>query len=483
MFQRIIKRFPKSAYREKAEEALAQTHQISSLKRRTLVKSMPKIEPLPSPKPQATPKPEPPSEPEDSPEPEPDPIATLMQNAGCEEPPPDPIAGVAGDAMVTGLRYWSSKSYTRVVIDADKDAEFVHHLLKKDPALGKPQRLFVDMKHARVGKGLDKAVTIQDDLLSGVRAAQYNQETVRVVVDIKSFNSYKVFSLKNPFRVVIDVRGEKKEAPKTVVAATPAPLPLPDEKGKVPPGALAAQLALGVATIVIDAGHGGRDYGAPGAVKGVHEKHVVLEIAKKLAKALEEKTPCKVYLTRDTDRYLTLEERTAIANTKNADLFISIHTNAHRNQSAYGIETYYLNLATDDESIRVAARENQTSAKNISDLQSILDSLMHNNKVNESQRLAYSVQQEMCNNLKGKYSRVRNKGVKKAPFYVLLGAEMPAILVETSFISNKRECQRLTSDAYQNKLVEGIVSGVKDYVKQLNPTMTGWTGNDGKKSG
>ncbi|MBI9076775.1 MAG: N-acetylmuramoyl-L-alanine amidase [Desulfatibacillum sp.] len=480
LFQRIVKRFPKSAYKGKAQDALAEINQIRSLKSQTIVSPMPTIVELPS----KDPPPEPASAPVTVPDPapEPDPISALLMDPSCPEPPPDPVAGEAGNAMVTGLRYWSSNSYTRVVIDADKDTQFEHHLLKKDPSLGKPQRLFVDMKHARVSKGLDKAVTIQDDLLSGVRAAQYDQGTVRVVVDIKSFNSYKVFSLKNPFRVVIDVRGEKKETPQPVASARPA-LQIPDEQGKVPAGAIATQLVLGVSTIVIDPGHGGKDYGAPGAVKGVHEKHVVLAIAKKLAKALEEQTPCKVYLTRDTDRFLTLEERTAMANTKNADLFISIHTNAHRDHSAYGIETYYLNLATDDESIRVAARENQTSAKNISDLQSILDSLMHNNKVNESQRLAFSVQKEICDNLKVKYSNVRNKGVKKAPFYVLLGAEMPAVLVETSFISNKRECQRLTSDAYQDKLVEGIIHGVKEYVKQLNPTMTGWTGDNQKTSG
>ncbi|WP_035218972.1 N-acetylmuramoyl-L-alanine amidase [Desulfatibacillum aliphaticivorans] len=482
--QRIVKRFPKSAYKSKAIDMLAEINQIRSLKKQTLVKNMPKIKPLPSQKPKPKPKREPKPEPKPEPQPDPDPIGKLVQSASCEEPPPDPIAGAGDTALVTGLRYWSSKSYTRVVIDADKETQYKDHLLKKDPALGKPQRLFIDMDHSKVGKDLDRAVTIQDDLLSGVRAAQFDQETVRVVVDLKSFKSYKVFSLKNPFRVVIDVRGEKKtpSEPVRVAASRPA-LPMPDEKGKVPAGAIATQLALGVSTIVIDAGHGGKDYGAPGAVKGVHEKQVVLAIAQKLAKALKEQTPCQIYLTRDSDRYLTLEERTAIANTKNADLFISIHTNSHPSSKPYGVETYYLNLATDDESIRVAALENQTSKKNISDLQSILDSLMHNNKVNESQRLAHSVQKKMCSNLKTKYSAIRDRGVRKAPFYVLLGAEMPAILVETSFISNSRECKRLTYGPYQDRLVQGIVDGVKEYVKQLNPTTTGWTGNQTKTSG
>ena len=152
-------------------------------------------------------------------------------------------------------------------------------------------------------------------------------------------------------------------------------------------------------------------------------------------------------MTRSSDKFLTLEERTAFANTKDADLFISIHVNAHRNKNAYGTETYFLNLATDEEAIRVAAMENATSTKNISDLQTILMDLMQNAKINESSRLASYVQTNMVGHLKKKYSKVRDKGVKQAPFYVLLGAQMPSILVETSFISNPRECKRLMDPA------------------------------------
>lgn len=456
LFYRIIKRFPKSAYRKKAENALARINTLQSLKKRTKKKVLPKVvepEKARAPavkKPTAAPIPKKPAQ------------AAIKKIAPATPPL---VNNVSGMALVTGLRFWSSPSYTRVVIDADKDFTYVHHLLKKDPAIGKPQRLFVDMKNARVSKGMKKAVTIQDDLLSGVRAAQYSNDTVRVVVDIKSFESYKVFSLRNPFRVVIDLRGEKKEA-----KARPYKKPAKGEK--VPKGALARQFALGVSTIVIDPGHGGKDYGAPGNIKGVHEKRVVLQLAKKLAKKLRAQTSCKVILTRDNDRFLTLEERTAIANTKSADLFISIHTNAHPVKGAYGIETYLLNLATDEESIRVAAMENQTSAKNISDLQSILNELMQNAKKDESRRLAYVVQNELCCGLKKKYSRIRDKGVKEAPFYVLLGADMPAILVETGFISNKRECKRLIDPAYQELLVQGIVNGIKKYVKQLAPAVS-----------
>jgi len=252
---------------------------------------------------------------------------------------------------------------------------------------------------------------------------------------------------------------------------------------KVPKGALARQLVLGVRKIVIDPGHGGKDYGAPGYLKGVHEKTVVMAIARRLAKKIRTELKCEVVMTRTKDRYLTLEERTAIANTKNADLFISIHANSHRDRRAYGIETYFLNLATDEESIRVAARENATSTKNISDLQSILNDLMQNAKVNESSRLATLIQESIYKRLKKRYSRVKNKGVKQAPFYVLLGARMPAVLVETSFVSNARECKRLVDPKYQEQISTGIVQGIRNYIKVIHPAALKKTGSQSASKG
>ncbi len=330
----------------------------------------------------------------------------------------------------------------------------------------KPQRLYIDLSKSRLGRNIQKFVPINDELLSDARAGQYTGESVRIVVDIKSFKTYKIFSLKNPFRIVLDVWGDDSDRQ----TASPSTSPLTPSTGTLPPGAIARQLALGVSRIVIDPGHGGKDYGAPGYLKGVHEKNVVLQIAKRLARKVETELKCDAVLTRTTDRYLTLEERTAIANTQNADLFISIHTNAVRDKRAYGIETFFLNLATDDDAIRVAARENATSAKNISDLETILNDLMQNAKISESSRLAAMVQQEVVLHLKNSFSHIRSKGVKQAPFYVLLGAQMPALLVETSFISNPRECKRLTSAKYQEALCDGIIRGIRKYIKETSPT-------------
>ena len=374
-------------------------------------------------------------------------------------------------AMVEGLRFWSNPRYTRVVIDANADTTFSFRELREDTRLGKPQRIYIDVHNSRLGQNLQKVMPINDNLLSDARAGQYANDTVRVVVDTKSSQSFKIFSLKNPYRIVLDVWGvENGPGRSQAGAACPGgrknPNPLP---GKLPPSAIVKQLALGVRRIVIDPGHGGKDYGAPGAIKGVHEKHVVLEIGQRLARKIRTDLQCEVVMTRNSDTYLSLEERTAIANTQNADLFISIHTNASLNSQAYGIETFILNLATDDEAIRVAARENATSAKNISDLDSILHDLMHNAKVNESTRLASYVQQDVMRQLRKRYDPLRDKGVKKAPFYVLLGAQMPSILVETAFISNARECKWLSSAAFQEHVAESIVQGLKAYIQQINP--------------
>jgi N-acetylmuramoyl-L-alanine amidase len=364
-----------------------------------------------------------------------------------------------GTVVVKELRYWSNPSYTRVVIDTTGPAEFNHNLLKSDPKSGKPPRLYIDLQDSRLHQELSRQITIDDNLLKDIRAGQFTNNCVRVVVDIKSFKSYKIFSLRDPFRVVIDVSGEGEVA---TVAGTADSAKVPGETGKT---SLAKQLGLTVRRIVIDPGHGGKDGGAPGCIKGIHEKKVVLDLSRMLAERIRKELGCEVIMTRSDDKFLTLEERTAIANMKNADLFISIHTNACRAGDAYGIETYILNLATDEDAMRVAAMENSTSQKNISDLQTILRDLMQNAKINESSRLAGYVQNSLCGYLKKRYKRINDKGVKQAPFYVLIGAQMPSILIETGFISNRDECRRLTDDDYQKHLCEGILEGIRAYIK------------------
>ncbi len=365
--------------------------------------------------------------------------------------------------IITGIRYWSNPTYTRIVIDANRETSFTHRLLKKDPSINKPQRLYVDLKNSRRGKNIEKFTPINDNLLRDVRAGQYTPHVVRVVVDIKSIESYKIFSLKQPFRVVLDLSGDSMamgsvSKPQRKAAAVA-------RKRRTKRGVL-QQAQRKRPLIVVDPGHGGHDFGSPGYLKKVYEKDIALQIAERLAKKIRKKLSYEALMTRNNDRYLTLEERTAIANTENADLFISIHTNESENRSASGIETYFLNLATDNSEITVAARENATSKKNISDLQTILTDIMHHTKINESSLLASYIQNSSYNHLRSRYTDVKNNGVRKAPFYVLLGARMPAVLIETSFISNPRECKRLSSSGYQDHLCEGIISGIQKYVEK-----------------
>jgi N-acetylmuramoyl-L-alanine amidase len=447
-FNRIIENFPKSGYRPKA---IAAVRSITKTEKQRIARKNRKT-PASPPKTSANKKTQPKSN------------AQSRKTSGKKS-----VSSSANQkTIVKGLRVWSNPNYTRIVIDADKDASFTYNLLKRDPSSKKPQRLYVDLHNSRLGENIQKIIPIDDDLLSHARAGQYTHNSVRVVADIKSLNDYKVFSLKDPFRIVMDIRGAKDAK-----AATP-----PKSKSthfkknqKIPSKKLIKQLALKVNRIAIDAGHGGRDYGAPGYIKGVHEKNITLQIAKRLARKIRQELNCEVIMTRTGDRHLTLEERTAIANAQNADLFISIHTNANKNRRVHGISTFYLNPADDEESIRVAALENKTSTKNISDLQTILYSLLQNAKIDDSILLGGYIQESMIAQLKTKgYGRIKNQGVKKAPFYVLIGALMPSVLVETSFISNPRECKRLINPRYQQRLVEGIVKGIKKYIREIQPT-------------
>lgn len=385
---------------------------------------------------------------------------------------------------ITGLRVWSNPSYTRVVIDADGNTAYTHRLLDEDPSINKPKRLYIDFDNSILNKDVENIVSINDDMLKTARAAQNDPSSVRVVIDIKSFETYKIFSLRNPSRTIIDVWGTGSgtnfasagNVKKKVVPVKPKKeiktLSNPEFNKSVKEARvddLADQLNLGVRRIVIDPGHGGRDVGAVGY--GIYEKDIVLSIARRLKREIEGRLKgCEVIMTRSSDVFLGLEERTAIANTQNADLFLSLHTNAHQNKNAYGVETYFLNLADDDESKMVAKRENAATSRNLSDLEAILLDLIQTTKINESSHVAAHVQRSMCKRLEGKYSKIKNKGVKRAPFYVLIGANMPSILIETSFISNQRECKRLMDSKYQEQLARGIVEGIINYLRARGPT-------------
>jgi N-acetylmuramoyl-L-alanine amidase len=267
----------------------------------------------------------------------------------------------------------------------------------------------------------------------------------------------------------------KIPAPK---AAAPEPAPLPSEPAgpkSMPPAAPAAnsngkfslsrQLGLGVSRVVIDAGHGGHDPGAHG--NGINEAELTLDVALRVQKLLQKQDGIEVVMTRDTDVFIPLEERTAIANREGADLFLSIHANASRNVQARGIETYFLNFAMNPEAEAVAARENATSGQAMHSLPDLVRTIALNNKINESRDLAATVQRSMAKRLSTKNRSLRDLGVKQAPFVVLIGAVMPSVLAEISFVTNKQDSALLKTQAYRQQIAQALFDAIISYQQGL----------------
>ena len=228
---------------------------------------------------------------------------------------------------------------------------------------------------------------------------------------------------------------------------------------------LVRALGLKIGRIVVDAGHGGHDTGTI-APNGLMEKDLVLDVALRLGKLLEARMGAEVVYTRDDDSFIPLETRTAIANQNEADLFISIHANSSSDPAARGIETYYLNFTTSADALEVAARENAVSEKSIHELQDLVKKIALKDKIEESREFAVDVQQALYNGLANR--GLRNRGVKKAPFIVLIGANMPSILAEISFVSNPADAKRLRTPDYRQKIAESLYRGTAKYVSGLS---------------
>jgi N-acetylmuramoyl-L-alanine amidase len=234
---------------------------------------------------------------------------------------------------------------------------------------------------------------------------------------------------------------------------------------------LTRTLGLKIGKIVIDPGHGGHDTGTIGP-SGLREKDLVLDIAQKLKKLIEEKLGGEVVLTREDDTFIPLENRTEIANQHQADLFISIHANSSRNKKIRGVETFFLNFATSADVEEVAARENATSQKTIFELQDLIQKIALKEKVEESREFALNIQKAMSGTLLKSQPQARNRGVKQAPFIVLIGANMPSILAEVSFVSNPADEKLLRSASYRQKVAESLLEGINNYSLTLSGIKT-----------
>jgi N-acetylmuramoyl-L-alanine amidase len=422
-------------------------------------------------------------------------------------------------------------STVRITLALDRETPFSHEVLDGPP------RAFVDLFGATAAEPLqDSVIRYEAGAVRQVRVGR-RSGAVRVVLDLEGTTPVSVFTLYNPYRVVIDA--ERPPAQRlTLTAATPAvtvppaapapvvpvtietgpdvrlvderdadlsPRPAPPDVDEFAPAvapeittpspapasepvparapvvpaapaptvpaantdgsfSLARQLGLGISRIVIDAGHGGHDPGTLTA--GTNEARLVLDVALRLEKLLV-KDGFDVVLTRRTDVFIPLEQRTAIANREGADLFLSIHANASRDPKARGIEVYYLSFASNPEAEAVAARENSTSAGGMHTLPSIVRAIALNNKLDESRDLAAMVQQSLTARLSKTNAGMRNRGVKKAPFVVLIGAQMPSVLAEIGFITNRQDAALIRTPAYRQKIAESLQAAVVQYQRSL----------------
>ena len=454
---------------------------------------------------------------------------------------------------VTDIRHWVGPNYTRIVVNVEGEVKF------DTLRLPSPDRIVLDLAGSRLSPDLvGKSFPVEDGFLRQVRVGQFQPTVTRVVLDVEKIEDYSIFSLPNPFRLVVDINGpsqkqqvaakdskepEPKPAKESEAAASrnapqeppaakretrepataqtasattapekksgtetaevskpavtdsienmktanlkpppPAPSPRASESVKPTPAepaisiktaspteagsrTLTRALGLKIARIVIDPGHGGHDTGTIGPT-GLKEKDVVLDVALKLKKLIEEKAGAEVVMTRTDDTFIPLEERPAIANEKAADLFISIHANASRSRSARGIETYYLNLTSNPEALEVAARENATTQESVHELQNMIKKIAMTEKVEESQDFAAQVQREIYSRLRAGRNQ-RDRGVKKAPFVVLIGANMPSILTEISFLTNPYDERLLKKSDYRDRIADALYRGIARYVDKL----------------
>jgi len=375
-------------------------------------------------------------------------------------------------AEIVNLRRYTHSNFTRVVLDIGTLREYTFGELRD------PGRIYVDVLQAKLNPILQgQSYPVKADYISQIRISQKTTSTVRVVVDVdfSRIQSYRVYHLFDPYRLVVDIYPHGTAAPATEPQAKttpPARRTVPPVKREVDPKdpafngtSMARQLGLGVRTVVIDPGHGGPRPGTIGR-SGLQEKEVNLAVALALRARLRE-AGIDAILTRESDVDVGLDDRTVIANQKRADLFISIHANAHRDRKRGGVETFFLNISPDPSVIELAAEENATSTKNIGQMESILEKIVQNSKIQESRGLAEAIQKNLCRALSRDLSGIRNLGVKGGPFWVLIGGEMPSVLVEISHLSNAREEAKLKTKKYRDLAAQGIYDGIMEYIRSL----------------
>jgi N-acetylmuramoyl-L-alanine amidase len=389
-------------------------------------------------------------------------------------------------AMLRAIRREALPDALRITLEFEREAIF------HEERLDGPSRVLLDLRNTQAVEALkDATIAFPDDVVRQARIARQQDSRTRVVFDLQSAGRHSVYSLYNPYRIVIDFEraagarevGVPREVgvvsgfSRTGTTATKEPPPAqPDTTAPPPPPSSAAtnrrggfslsrQLGLGISRIVIDPGHGGYDPGAQ--VRGLNEAELVLDVALRLEQLLTREPGVAVVLTRRTNAYVSLEQRTAIANRAAADLFLSIHANASANATVRGFETYFLNFAPNPEAEAIAARENAGSSKTMGSLPDIVKAIALNNKIDESRDFASMLQQSMHTQLRKVDRTARNLGVKQAPFMVLVGATMPSALVEVSFLTHRQDATLLRTTNYRQQIAEALAAGILKYQQSL----------------
>ena len=388
--------------------------------------------------------------------------------------------------MLRAIRREALPDALRITLEFEREAIF------HEERLDAPSRMLLDLRNTEAVEALkDATIAFPDDVVRQARIGRQQDSRTRVVFDLQSAGRHSVYSLYNPYRIVIDFEraaaarevGVPREVggvsgfSRAATTATKEPPPAQPETtaAPAPPSSaatnrrggfsLSRQLGLGISRIVIDPGHGGYDPGAQ--VRGLNEAELVLDIAVRLEQLLTREPGVAVVLTRRTNAYVSLEQRTAIANRSPADLFLSIHANASANASVRGFETYFLNFAPNPEAEAIAARENAGSSKTMGSLPDIVKAIALNNKIDESRDFASMLQQSMHAQLRKVDRTARNLGVKQAPFMVLVGATMPSALVEVSFLTHRQDATLLRTTNYRQQIAEALASGILKYQQSL----------------
>jgi len=414
-----------------------------------------------------------------------------------------------GISTVRTITAASSADSTRITIALEDSVQYV------SGRIANPDRIYFDLHAAKLSPLLKRAgvLRISGNQVSNVRVGQSSAGVVRIVLDVNGVKDYTASLLNKPSRLVIDLYANPQELrqaksadalPNTESAKTnpepsdstlvakkssepaepkgargkssrsasskpdlgkPPSVPTPTRDGQA---TLTRALGLKIGRIVIDAGHGGHDTGTIGPT-GLMEKDLCLDVALRLGKIVQQKLPgADVVYTRPDDTFVPLEDRTRIANEAKADLFISIHANSSHDSQARGIETYYLNLKGSAEAMEVAARENASSSDGVHDLEDLVKRIARTEKIDESKEFAQDVQESLSRSVAKSNRQIKNRGVRKAPFVVLIGAGMPSILTEISFLSNPADEKMLKQPEHRQRVAEGIYQGVAGYLQSMN---------------